>query len=241
MQWLTEAMDYLFDKVNKSEFTLGGNMFTARNVKRIPTDLRAESVQFKTLDSLVRFLAENPDDINYTRIIKVCSAGEVVVLSPLNGDRMRECIAQATAQVPEFSFGRWIGTEEFIIGTQSKFVPNDDLRLVQQFAGTVEDKTVQQYSDDGISQSATIKTGIAGKEKAIVPNPVKLRPYRTFIEVEQPESEFIFRMRNIGDGVCAALFEADGGTWEIEAMKRVTEYLENEMKSAGVENYTIIN
>ena len=241
MQWLTEAMEYLFSKVDKSEVSVNGSTFTARNLGRIPVKLRAKPVEFKTLDSLIRFLAENPDEIDYKRIVKVCSAAEVFVLSPLDGDRERESVARAMAQVPGFSFGRWIGTEEFIIGTQSKFVPNNDLKLVQQFVGTVEDKTVQQYSDDGISQSATIKTGIAGKEKAVVPNPVKLKPYRTFVEVDQPESDFIFRMRNAGDGVSAALFEADGGAWEIEAMKRVKEYLAAEMEKAGVKNYTIIN
>ena len=45
-----------------------------------------------------------------------------------------------------------------------------------------------------------------------VPNPVTLRPFRTFIEVEQPESKFIFRMR---EGGRCAIFEADGahGSW----------------------------
>ena len=53
----------------------------------------------------------------------------------------------------------------------------------------MENKTVANYGDDGVSQKATITKGIAGKEDVIVPNPVTLRPYRTFLEVEQPEKQ----------------------------------------------------
>ena len=123
---------------------------------------------------------------------------------------------------------------------QAKFLedPESDRALVLKFAGTVDDGTVSQYSDDGISQKATIRTGIASKGDAIVPNPVKLRPYRTFHEVQQPISEFIFRMKS-DDGVWCALFEADGGAWENVAMKNIKEYLEVEL--ADYPNFTIIS
>ncbi|MEB9776454.1 hypothetical protein P4K25_31445, partial [Bacillus cereus] len=57
---------------------------------------------------------------------------------------------------------------------------------------------------------------------AKVPNPVQLSPYRTFVEVEQPESKFVFRMR---EGARCGLFEADGGAWKLEAMNNIKEYL----------------
>ncbi|MEB9782308.1 hypothetical protein P4K16_30685, partial [Bacillus cereus] len=53
-------------------------------------------------------------------------------------------------------------------------------------------------------------------------NPVQLSPYRTFVEVEQPESKFVFRMR---EGARCGLFEADGGAWKLEAMNNIKEYL----------------
>lgn len=85
-----------------------------------------------------------------------------------------------------------------------------------------------------IRKEATIKTGIASKGDAIVPSPVKLRPYRTFLEVEQPESEFIFRMRNSGAGVQCALFEADGGAWRNQARKNIYNYLVDRIKGEDV-------
>ena len=73
----------------------------------------------------------------------------------------------------------------------------------------------------------TIKTGIASVGEAEVPNPVTLAPYRTFPEIEQVESKFIFRMK---EGPLAAIFEADGGAWKNEAMKRIKEYLVENLK-----------
>jgi hypothetical protein len=56
-----------------------------------------------------------------------------------------------------------------------------------------------------------------------IPNPVKLSPFRTFIEVEQPESLFVLRGRK---GPQWALFEADGGLWKIKAIQNIKNWLE---------------
>lgn len=68
-----------------------------------------------------------------------------------------------------------------------------------------------------------IKTGIANIEDVVLPNPVTLRPYRTFNEVEQPASSFVFRAK---DGPMFALFEADNGAWRGQAMQNIKAYLE---------------
>ena len=55
-------------------------------------------------------------------------------------------------------------------------------------------------------------------EDVLVPNPVKLQPFRTFHEISQPEIAFVFRMKNSQSGVSCALFEADGGAWKFNAV-----------------------
>lgn len=70
----------------------------------------------------------------------------------------------------------------------------------------------------------------ASKTETIVPSPVHLKPYRTFDEIDQPESDFIFRVQsNKFDGITCALFSADGGAWKTEAKQRIKEYLSNEL------------
>lgn len=56
-----------------------------------------------------------------------------------------------------------------------------------------------------------------------------LRPYRTFREVEQPASEFVFRLRSLnGEVPWCALFEADGGKWKLDAVLKIKAWLEAE-------------
>jgi hypothetical protein len=58
---------------------------------------------------------------------------------------------------------------------------------------------------------------------------VTLAPYRTFREVEQPRSEFLFRLRNKAPDNLpeCALFEADGGRWKLDAMLTIKEWLKD--------------
>lgn len=190
----------------------------------------AESVRMGTLTSLVDYVKAGVDRMADKMIIHVTSPQEACLLSQLNENRERECLVRVEAQIPDFPYGRFIGHEEFCINAQAKFMddPETDKGLLLKFAGTVENGTVAEYGDNGVTQKATVKRGIASKTEAIVPNPVRLRPYRTFIEVEQPASEFIFRMKDSG-GVSCALFEADGGAWKNAAMKNIKDYLESEL------------
>ena len=85
-----------------------------------------------------------------------------------------------------------------------------------------------------------MKTGIASKGEAIVPSPVTLKPFRTFVEVEQPLSNFVFRMKQDRyDGIQCALFEADGGAWKIAAMREIKTYLKEQLE--GMEGFIVIS
>ena len=193
-----------------------------------------------TLTSLVDYLKAGVDSMADKMLVQVVSPMKVRVLSMLDADRKREELVDVEAMIPDFEYGRYMGNERFIIALQSKFIANDDRALLLQFAGTVKDESIAQYGDDGVTQKATIKTGITSVGDAVVPNPVKLRPFRTFIEVEQPESAFVFRMRQAeGHGVECAIFEADGGAWKNAAMKSIKEYLQYEL--AELPQFTVIS
>jgi hypothetical protein len=66
---------------------------------------------------------------------------------------------------------------------------------------------------------------------------VVLAPYRTFVEVTQPESDFVFRMQN---GPRCALFEADGGAWKLTAMRHIKEYLQAALEKEIQEGKIVI-
>lgn len=199
-------------------------------------------LKMSTLTSLVEYIKGNIDSMSYKMIVQIVDPETVVLLSQLNEERQREKLAVVNATIPNFRFNDFINQEEFCINLQSKFIDDEetDKSLLLKFAGTVEAGTVAEYGDDGTTQKATIRTGIASKGEAIVPNPVSLRPFRTFLEVTQPKSDFIFRMKQDKyDGIACAIFEADGGAWKIAATTAIKEYLQREL--IDLSQFTIIS
>lgn len=201
-----------------------------------------KAIEMCTLTSLVDYIKGNIDSMSDKMIIQVVAPETVVLFSQLNEERYREKMVVVKARIPDFRFDTYMDQENFCINLQSKFIddPDTDRALILKFAGTMEAGTIAEYGDDGVTQKATVKTGIASKGEAIVPNPVKLRPYRTFLEVEQPASEFIFRVKqNKYDGISCAIFEADGGAWKIAATSSIKDYLQFEL--SGLDQFTVIS
>ena len=225
---IKEALEYIVGLKTPVITEIDGNTYSDKPLNRISYVPYAKTIGMKTLTSLVEYIKANIDSMSEKMIVHVISPTEVHLYSSLDADRKREYLVEVNAELPDFRFGSFIDHENFVIALQSKFVPNEDRDLVLKFAGTVEDGTVAEYGDDGVTQKATIKTGVASKADAVVPNPVNLIPYRTFLEVQQPASDFIFRMKS-SCGVQCASFEADGGAWKNEAMSRIKNYLALEL------------
>lgn len=237
---IKEALQWIVESQQPKIIRDGDWSYTSEKLQRLDEELRADPIGMSTLSGLVDYIKSKVDALDDKMLIHVVSPTEVRLISPLDADREREYLVKVRAELPEITYGRFLKTEPFLISIRANFVQNEGSEAVLRFAGTIESGTLATYSDDGISQSATVKKGIAGKESALVPNPVKLRPYRTFIEVQQPESEFIFRMRDCNEEIGCAIFEADGGAWKREAMKNIKEYLEFELADLAPQ-FTVIS
>lgn len=94
------------------------------------------------------------------------------------------------------------------------------------------DEAVKNVSDDGLTQTINVRAGITRVGEVDVPNPVTLRPFRTFPEIEQPASQYVLRLRSGGKGggppECA-LFGVDSGLWEIEAIALIKSWLQERL------------
>lgn len=185
-----------------------------------------ESVDLNTLSGMVNYIKSNLERIESKLILHVKNEGIVKLMGTLEVDGSREELAYAKAIVPDFRFDTYYDVEEFNIALQSKFVENEDRNILLQVVGNVSEDNVKNVGDDGVSQAVTINQGVASKADVKVPNPVELAPYRTFLEVEQPTSQFVFRMK---DGPRAAIFEADGGAWRNQAIVNIREYFKVEL------------
>lgn len=236
---IKKALEYIVGlgdaKLHTIEVSDGTHeIFSDKPLHRVlPYAPMASPIEMNTLSSLVDYVRSEVDEMPGTMIVQVVDPETVDVVSALNDNRDREHLARVTASVPKFCYDRFHDHESFCIAVQSKFVDDNttDKTLLLKFAGTVEQGSVAQYGDDGVSQKATVKQGIASKSDAIVPSPVRLRPYRTFVEVEQPASKFVFRMKQDKyEGIQCALFQADGGAWENAAKHSIKEYLEEKLE-----------
>lgn len=211
---IKEALEYITGLKEPVVTQIGGQTYSDKGLNRISYNPRADHIQMSTLTSLVDYIKAGTDPMAEKMLVQVVSPLEVRLVSMLDH-------------------------EEFLIALQSKFLPSEDRDKLLRFAGTVKSGTVAEYGDDGVSQKATIRKGVAGSVDAIVPNPVTLFPFRTFIEVVQTGSAFIFRMKEDDRyGVRCAIFEADGGAWRNQAMDSIKGYLQEELKEYG--QFTVI-
>lgn len=238
---IKEALKYIVGLGEAKEHSIHGDTYSDKELYRIDKHIpMACAIEMNTLTSLVDYIKANIDTMSDKMILQVVSPEEVRLFSQLNEQRKRESIVVVKAVTPTFNYERFIDHESFCINMQAKFIddPETDKALLLKFAGTVEQGSVAEYGDDGVTQKATVRQGIASKTDAVVPNPVKLRPYRTFVEVEQPVSDFVFRMKD-ERGITCALFEADGGAWKNVAMSRIKSYLQFEL--SDFPQFTVIS
>lgn len=186
------------------------------------------TLYLKTLSSLVDYIKSGLNGLlDQDLLVVVDNPIEVYVYTEDDERKKRTKLISVESQIPKFKFGSYYSVEGFNIALQSQFLNKDDRELVIDYASKIVIENGADIEDDGVSQVTTVKQGVASKGKAKAPNPVTLTPYRTFTEVEQPSSEFVFR---IDKGADLALFEADGGAWKLEAVQNVANYLKEAFK-----------
>lgn len=195
-----------------------------------------KTLELSTLTSLVDYLKTDLNNMKKQRlIVAVEKNDEVCVWSENDELEHRTLLVDAKARIPELIFGQFMSSEEFNIMLQSNFIDDNDRDTLLEFASALKIESGSEIEDNGVSQVATVKSGVASLAKGKAPNPVLLRPYRTFAEVEQPASQFVFR---IDKQARMALFEADGKRWVQEAVGNIAAYLKAEL--ADQEHITVL-
>lgn len=187
-------------------------------------------IKFNTLTGLVAFYNNEllPNEIDVFAHVE--SHEKVSLRGPVFGPFKQRVVYASSSFLPEkgFHFGAYLDVESFVIALQSFFVQNYTTESILALVGNLKDEKVKNVSDDGKTQTVNAKTGIALVTSVEVPNPVALSPYRTFLEVEQPEIKCVIRLRSGRDGGLpeCALFEADGGLWKLTAIQSIKEWLQ---------------
>lgn len=198
---------------------------------------RVPTLTFHTLDGLVNALRAEYKNFCGPILIDVNDEENITVFSAISDiDRQREMPYKVRAEVVDIPFDRKLDYETMMITLKSKFVDTPELRDLVQLLGTITEENNAMLSDDGFTQTVVVRKGIALKDNKAVNPIVKLKPYRTFCEVEQPESEFLIRL---SEGGYVALYEADGGAWKLQARRNVADYLKTALAEL-IENGSVI-
>ncbi|GEO70466.1 hypothetical protein [Levilactobacillus acidifarinae] len=228
-EFLTDQANAAADKAIKTDGD-GHTFKVGPNVEEYVPDDMPGTILVSTLSSVADFVNQVEDATSRGQLlVQVEGPQRVVVKSALDKYGRRAQFMVAETIYDDFEFNRWYDRETLNIALQSKFVSlpvpegreYDDKGTLLRFLSAYKESTENTASDDGVTQTATVATGAASVGTAKVPNPVLLAPYRTFSEVEQPQSQFIFRMH---EGMKGALFEADAGAWRSEAIQNIKAY-----------------
>ena len=198
------------------------------------------SLVVHTLSALVDYLTKEIDYLKEAQndhFIHVVSPTKVLISAAFNGSGFFERPEFVTAvfEPPQISTGQYASLELFIIGLQAFFVQTETSAALLRVVGNLKGEQVQQFADDGMTQAVTAKAGLSTVTTVPVPNPVMLKPFRTFPEVDQPESRFIFRMKQQqGDSPSCGLWEADNKLWKVEAIKNIADWLQDKLPNVPI-------
>lgn len=129
---------------------------------------------------------------------------------------------RAEADIPRVTIGSEMTQDQAIIELQSLYGDTPDRAYLLDLLSQISVEDGVTSTDNGVTQTVTARQGVALKEAVPVKPIVRLQPYRTFLEVEQPVSDFLLR---VGQNGGITLYEADGGAWKLEAKNRIAGYL----------------
>lgn len=93
--------------------------------------------------------------------IHVVSPTKVEVVGELNGHGQRPCFAEVRAVVDSLNLESYLDQESMIIMLQSHFEENDDRNIILKVVSNLRDESIHQQTDDGVSQSVQINSGVA--------------------------------------------------------------------------------
>lgn len=230
---IREAIDKILELAHPNFTTLYDRDFSDRQLHliKMPSENLAKPVVFRSLKGFCEFVNDNHEILD-DEFVMVAGPHEVLFLDKLDDLNQRQNWAQAVWRSEPFKFGQYMLLEEFIVSLDTMFVPSAKIEDLKNLLGHIANENIKTHTDDGFSQSIQVKTGITTKAEVKIENPIRLRPYRTFLEVEQPEVPCLLRMRNRESSIQVALWAADGGQWELEAMDKIGNYLRSVLGTA---------
>ena len=245
---IKEAIDKVLSLATPNEILFNGHTFTDKQLTRL-TPPEASEVKVSTLQGLVDLYDSDLDGVKSAAkvLVHVTSPVTVELVSKdadTYGRRHLWVRAQYPNEIQRFPFGQFLNPENFVISVQAGFqrvlVEKDDgsmaldLDYVLKTASSISAGATQTSEDDGISQTVNMKRGVVLKGTNTLKSRVNLAPFRTFPEIDQILSQFIFRAQGDEQNIKLALFEGDGGRWRLNAVAAISAWLSDKFGATPI-------
>lgn len=233
---LAEFVDKIVSMKETKLFEIEGQQFSDRELHYVRPHVNLpEAVRVNGLDSICKLIRTEQAQ-NGTVFVNVEKYDSVEVITSYQPDLSRNMLYHARADVPGFN-GGWRDRETALVQLRSLFIPGEGTEYLLDILSRISEESKITSSDNGITQVVEAREGISLNAFVAVRPRVTLQPFRTFLEVPQPESEFLIRVdkdRGIG------FFEADGGVWKLEAKRNVAKYFNENLKDLIDEGKVVV-
>lgn len=232
---LKEAIEKICELATPKTYTVGDRTFY--DAGRGLTEVRPEVIltpekKLTSLDALVTLVKTEALKLQQSPLYIQADSFDHVSCFTQPGDEKHEFLRTRLYQVgmtdvPGFREG-FMGYEQAMITLRCAFQDNTDLQYLINLLSRIDVSAAVTTTDNGLSQQVETQNGIALKDYENVRPVVNLKPYRTFQEVDQPETAFLCR---INDKCQIGLFEADGGMWKLKARENVKDFLAKQLQT----------
>lgn len=186
-----------------------------------------ETVRLSSLDALVQLVKKEQQSRQI--FVSVTGHDEVDVYdSPSEDSRWkRNVLYNARAvDIPGWESEVQMGFDSAAVALMTRFQDGGDREYTLTLLSQITTGAKVTYTDNGVASTIVTQKGAALAQNTTIKPLVKLRPYRTFQEIEQPEGIFLIRISERG----ITFREADGGMWKLTARNTAKAWLQEQLQ-----------
>lgn len=235
---LKEAIEKIEEMSNAEVVEVDGHFYTVNGdgaTEILPTQFRPEPVSLNSLDALVQLIKKEQPERQIFVSVRNHDFVEVYD-SPCEEARWKRNVLYAAkaADVPGWDSEVQMGFDQATVALMTRFQDGGDREYTLQLLSQITTGAKVTYTDNGVASTIVMQKGAALAQNMTIKPLVRLRPYRTFQEIEQPEGVFLIRISERG----ITFREADGGMWKLTARNTAKAWLQEQLKD--MENVTVM-
>lgn len=241
---IKEAIAHIQETANKPVLReIGGNTYIIDRegqYEQVKPELEYPAeLTLTSLDALVKMVKTEASELDVPLYITIPDHLTAICFSQpdseLRFNRVSYYRAKAT-DVPGWQSDVKMGFEEMQIALRTRFQETPDALYAMKLLSDITTGGKITFNDNGIATSVVTQKGVALQSNEAIRPIVRLKPYRTFQEVEQPESPFLIRVSERG----ISFTEADGGMWKLSARQTIKAFLEGRLEQEVAEGSVVI-